>query len=301
MNLGHRAVLRTTVRIAAALLVSLSMNVAVSATPRLVFETVLRGEGEVALRWPIAIASAAPDGIVVAEIAPPSLVVFRLEQDEWQVARSIPLTGTSAAIAGARAGEQYLVATRGPGALFLLDRVKWTLRSIALPSGSRPGAVAGLRDGGFLVHDVGNGQIISLAASGAVSGRTPAPARMVALAAAPDGGFYTVDAVGGRIIHHGPDGTERAAWTLRGDGPRSPFPCALALRGNGEPMALDRHTARLLRLVPGGRVESLGGGRGQMPGRFFYPRGIAALGNERFAIADLGNGRIQIVRLEERD
>lgn len=299
MSVRCRAASRTLLGVAA--LLALVIDVASGATPRLVFEAVVRGEvEEQALRWPIAIASAAPDEIVVAEVARPRLVVFhRDEEGEWRVERSIPVEGTPAAVAGA--GEQYLVATRGPSALFLLHRDDWTLRRIALSRDSRPGALAGLRDGGFLVHDPGTGQIVSLDASGATSGRIPAPAPMIALAASPDGGFYAADAIGGRVTQHRPDGTERAAWSLSNDGPRPPFPGALALSDNGDPIVLDRHTARLVRLAPGGRVESLGGGRGREPGRLFYPRGIAALGGDRFAIADLGNGRVQIVRLEERE
>ncbi len=263
---------------------------------RLVFESVLRGEGDAELRWPVGVAAAAPDEVVAADASGKRLVVFRKSEGGWGALRSLTLPGTPAGIAGS--GERYLVTTRGPEGLFLVDRGTWTLRPLALPRGSRPGALAAAPDGAFLLHDAGSSQILTLSSSGAVTGRRPAAGRVQALAAAPDGGHYAADALGGAVARFGDDGAERASWRLPGDGARSPFPCALAVSGSGPPIVLDRHMARLLRLEAGGRVEVLGGVRGHEPGRLFYPRAAASLSPDRIAIADSGNGRIQIVRLE---
>jgi len=293
---------RRAARLAAVLAVMCALNSDPEAATRLIFESVLHGEGDDALRWPVAVASAAPDELLVADAAGPRLVVFLYArgEEEWRVARSIPLTGAPAAIAGS-AGGSYLVTTRGPAGLFLVDRDNWTLRSIGLPRGSRPGALAAMGDGSFLVHDVGTGQVLKLEASGALAGRVPAPPRLIALAAATDGGFYAADAVGRRVTRHGPDGVERSSWAIPADGPRRAFPGALVVADGGDPVVIDRHTARLLRLKPGGRVETLGGVRGHASGQFFHPRAIAVLTGERVAIADLGNGRVQILRMEERE
>jgi tripartite motif-containing protein 71 len=57
---------------------------------------------------------------------------------------------------------------------------------------------------------------------------------------------------------------------------------------------VDRHGARLVVLDAEGRIEGLGSRRGRDPGLLLFPAGITALPDGRLAVADQGNGRIQI-------
>jgi DNA-binding beta-propeller fold protein YncE len=264
-------------------------------TAPFVFETAVTGSSDRALRWPVGVASASPDEIVVAEaFDPPRLVVFRRIEGGWKDERAVPLPAVPVAIAAA--GERYVVALRGQEGLATLERRGFTLGRLGLPRGSEPRALAAAPDGGLLVLDAAGGQVLVLSAAGGVLRRAPAPAGTRALLAAPDGGFHAAVPAQGVVLRCTPDGATRQTLALPREGPVPAWPQALAAGGGGRLVVLDRHAGRLWLLDASGAPLGSAARSGRDPGQLLFPSALAALDDGRMAVADQGNGRLQIVR-----
>jgi hypothetical protein len=61
-------------------------------------------------------------------------------------------------------------------------------------------------------------------------------------------------------------------------------------------VVVDRHSGRLLVLDVAGTVIGMGSRQGWEPGLLMFPAGITRLSDGTLAVADEGNGRVQVFR-----
>ncbi len=268
-----------------------------AAAPLLVWESAAYGSGDGALRWPCGVASAVPGELLVADAFRPRLVLFREASPDWTSERVIPLAGPPTGIAAA--GERYVVATRGPSALFAVDRLSWSLRPLPLPEGTVLGALAALPDGTVLAYDAAGNQVLAIAANGGVARRIPAPGRVRAIAPGPDGGIDAAYPDEGRVARLGPDGAVSESWTVPGEGPIRAWPSGLAADRGGL-LVLDRHAGRVVALDARGAAVGSGARAGREAGLLWLPAALTLMPDGRVAVADQGNGRVQIFRRADR-
>lgn len=270
----------------------------------LVFEQDLPAVGDEDVRWPVAVAAAGEDELAVADAYGPRLLILRKVGVEWRLHRVLELPGAPAALV--RDGDRYVLALRGEDGLVSFEGADLLQRRVPLPTGVVPGALAtrgaaGSGDAersGLLVYDLAGERVLSMAPDGSV-GRgegVPVGERVSALAPAAGGGFYAALPERGEVRRYDAQGALDATWTLPADGPVPPWPAALAVEPGGDILVVDRHGHHLVVLAADGSLEGLGSRRGWEPGLLLYPAGAARLADGRFAIADQGNGRVQIFR-----
>jgi hypothetical protein len=261
----------------------------------LTFEEALRGSEENEVRWPVALASAGPDELAVADAFGARVLLLRRLGAGWTVARSVTLPGAPAGIAWD--GGRYVVSLRGEGGLTALEGADLLLRRIGLPQGAVPGVLAGVSGGGLLVADVAGGRILRLGAGGDVTGEIPVPGRVTAMVAA-SGGVFAAFGDDGVVRRYGSAGSEEATWRVPPDGPVPGWPAGLAATPGGDLLVADRHNGRIVVFDAAGQVTGFGSRRGWDEGLLLFPDGLALLGDGRLAVADQGNGRVQIFRRE---
>lgn len=262
--------------------------------PRLLtWEESLRGTDEDELRWPVALATASADELVVAEAYEPRLMLFRKIGVSWQLERSIPLPGSPLALVWD--GRRYVAALRGQG-LVAFEPPQLLQRRIALPAGVVPGPLAAREDGSLFLYDLARERVLELDAGGEIVRETRLAQRATALAAAPSGGFWVASAAAGTVASYDAAGQPQATWTLPGEAPVPAWPVALCVEPAGDVAIVDRHGGRILFLDVGGKPVGIGSRRGWEPGLLRFPSAIARLGDGRLVVADQGNGRVQIFR-----
>ena len=167
---------------------------------------------------------------------------------------------------------------------------------MALPAGTVPGALAAAADGGLLVYDAAASRVLALNDAGQAAAETAVSGRLTALAAAAGGGFYAVFADQARIVRYGTRGELLGDWQVPGEAPVPAWPDGLVVEPSGDLLITDRHAGRVVALDATGRLTGIGSARGWKPGRLLSPAGIARLSDGRLAVADRGNGRVQIFR-----
>jgi hypothetical protein len=288
---------RGTVLLMAALLVTgLGLPAAAQSllAPSLVWQGAINGEESSRLRWPMAVASAEEGEVAVADAGDPRLVVFRLAEGEWAAAATVPLPGAPAGMA-AVAGS-YLLSVRGQAGLLEFDREKWTYRVVSLPGGTVPGALAAAPGGGLLVYDDARGLVLHRSRGGEFSNGLAVPGPVRALAAGRGGDFFAAVPHQGVVVHYGPAGEELDRWPVPGVSPSPSWPVGRAAAGGGELLVLDRTGGRVVVLDARGAARGSGSREGWDAGLLSYPAGMALTPDGLLAVADQGNGRIQLFR-----
>jgi hypothetical protein len=264
------------------------------------FEEVVGVDDEQRLVWPTAVASGRNDEIVVADAAGPSLSIFRNRGGGEGWAREAAIELPAPAFSLACGADRYLLSTRTPGILFEFQRPGFVLKELALPAGVVPGAVACLPDGGILVHDLAAGQLVSFGTSLEVRASVALPGAVAALAQGPGGGFYATLPQVGEVRRYAANGEELSAVSVPGLTPTPAWPVGLFVETDGEIVVVDRHGGRIVVIKTNGSWEGSGSRRGWEPGLLRFPADVARLPDGRIAVADLGNGRVQLFRrLEE--
>ncbi len=260
------------------------------------FEQALAGDETLRLRWPTAVAVGGPDEIAVADAAGPSLLIFRDQGggEGWVIQRSIELPAPAYSLScGA---QEYLISTRQPGILLTVGKVDYALRELALPSRITPGAATCLADGELVVHDRAAGQLVVLDRARKVRAAVEMAAAVAAVAPGSGGGFYAALPGAGQIRRYGANGDELSVLAVPGLASAPAWPVGLIVEDNGEVVVVDRHGGRLLVLETSGRWIGSGSRRGWEPGLLRFPADLARLPDGRVAVADLGNGRVQLFR-----
>jgi len=266
----------------------------------LAWDAVLQGDDAYELRWPVAVAAASAGEIAVADAYGSRLVVFSGTGSTWTAERSLTLPGVPLALT--HDGERYVLSLRQGAGLVALEGPDFKLRRLPLPAATVPGAVAAAaRGGGILLYDLAGGEVLALEADGGVAGKTPVAAELTALTAAPDDGFYAVFAAAAQVRRYGPNGEELGRWAVPGAGPVPAWPAGVVVEPGGDLLLADRHGGRIVVLDAGGKISGLGSRRGWEPGLLLLPAGMARLPDARLAVADQGNGRVQIFRRIDRE
>lgn len=264
------------------------------------FEETLSGDDEQRLAWPTAVAARSDDEIAVADAAGPSLWIFHDQGGGVGWGRQAFIELPAAAYSLAFDGDRYLISTRRPGRLLAVEGPGYELRELVLPQEVTPGAVAGLPDGGILVHDLAAGKLLVLGSDLEVRASVALAGTVAALAPGPGGGFYATFPQIGEVRRYGANGEELAVLAVPGLTPAPAWPVGLIVEANGEIVVADRHAGRLLVIETSGRWAGSGSRRGWEPGLLRFPADIARLPDGRIAVADQGNGRVQLFsRLEK--
>jgi DNA-binding beta-propeller fold protein YncE len=261
-----------------------------ASAPRLfVWETVLDGEEDGEVRWPVAVAAASAEELAVADAFGPRLLRFRKDALAWKLERSVPLPGAPVDLAWD--GTRYVASVRGEG-LVAFEGEDLLQRRVPLPDGVVPGALAAPATGGLLVYDVAGGRVIGPGGGAGV----PVAGRVTALAASPGGGFHAAFGAEGEVARYDAAGQEEARWSLPAEGPQPAWPAGLAVEPGGDVLVVDRHGGRVVILDSGGKVVGLASRKGWDAGLLLFPMGAARLPDGRLVVADQGNGRVQVFR-----
>ncbi len=291
----------------------------------LAHEAVVQGSGDAELRWPVAVAAGSTFQLAVADAYGARLILFTetgrgVADSEtagrfasgigWAAAGVVELPATPLAVV--YDGRRYVVALRGHGDLATIPpprsaRLAPGLEpgSLTLPKGTVPGALAATAGGGLLIYDAASGRVLELDDADRLVADTLVDDRLTSLAAAPGGGFYAAFVEPGRgrqarIVRYGTDGRVAEDWRVPGVGPVPAWPDGLVVEPSGLLLA-DRHGGRVLALDGTGRLTGIGSGPGWKPGHLLSPAGMTRLADGRLAVADRGNGRVQIFRSVRQD
>ena len=120
---------------------------------------------------------------------------------------------------------------------------------------------------------------------------------MTFMAAAGRGGdFFAALPHRGEVVHYGPAGGETGRWTVPGVNPSPAWPVGLAATSGGELMVLDRSGGRGVVFDVGGTIQGTGAREGWDAGLLRYPSGLTLCPGGLIAVADQGNGRVQLFR-----
>lgn len=260
--------------------------------PLLVFEDEIRGTEEQDIRWPVAVASGGPDELAVADAHTPRLLLFRRTGGAWKLAGAAGLPAAPAGLAWD--GGRYVLSLRGEGRLLAVEGDNLVLRNVPLPRGTVPGPIDGRLSGGLVVYDLAGGRVLRLEPDGELEEALPVDGRVTALAAAPGDGFFTAVGEAGTVRRHGADGSVEESWTVPTETPAPAWPAGLAAEPGGDLLVVDRHNDRVLVFRVGGTMAGFGSRRGWEPGLIRYPSDVTLVGDGEVAVADQGNGRVQV-------
>ena len=255
----------------------------------------VRTEEGTAVRSPVAVIAISGSEIVVAEATPePRLLKFRLGDGAWTFGGAVPLPAAPADLA--HDGERLLIALRQRAGLVVLESGARAVRRLPVSRDIVPGRIAVARNGNLLVQDVARDRIVELDGNGKVARQMGLPAGVTALAAVPSGGFLITLAAESRVLRYDEEWREEESWSLVGDDFKPAWPAALDVAPDGEILVLDRHSGRILALDSNGRWIGFGGRQGWEPGLLWFPADLARMSDDVIAVADEGNGRVQLFR-----
>lgn len=260
----------------------------------LAWESAFYGPEDDAIRTPVTLASAAADEMVVADLDPPALRVFRKKEGRWSQERKLRLPTAPYALVAQDA--RYVASLRGDGALYALERESWGLRRISLPRGAFAASLAAQGPDGILALDQASHRVLRLSGAGELLGSLDVDEDLRALLPTP-GGFLGLLPARSLALRYSWGGGEPTPLPLSGAAPRDAWPASAIAAASGGFWILDRHGGRILLVSEKWRVVGTGARRGWQEGLLYYPSAIAALGSERVAVADQGNGRVQIFRV----
>jgi len=170
------------------------------------------------------------------------------------------------------------------------------------PDGDRLGAISKITssaDGGIYVLQRRAPQLVRLDARGQVSASWSVPlVDPHGISTSPDGRIYAVDRDGHRVFKLGAGGEPLM---VLGDAaiPRygAPFshPTDVAIADDGDIFVADGYgNSHVHRFSPEGALRRTWGGAGSEPGKFTTPHGICIIGEDRIAVGDRENNRIQV-------
>lgn len=271
-------------------------TVAAQSTPArsLALDITIKGQDAFTLRAPIGLAFASDEELGVIDTHGSRLIVFRLVDGAWQAVRSLELEQAPYDIA--RLDDRYLVSLRADGGLVAVEDPQFQMRKLRLPGGCMPGAIAAARDGGYWVADLAVDRVLLFGAAGGEPRSFAVPPGATRLAASAAGGFYAAYPAEGLLRRYGADGSLLSEWELAGDAPTPAWPDGIVAEARGSLLVVDRHGGRILELDPGGRWIGVGAREGWDAGLLRFPAGLAAMPDGRIAVADEGNGRVQIFK-----
>lgn len=260
----------------------------------LTFMESIKGNEEVELRWPVALAAASAEEIAVADAFGPRLLRFRRIGVSWQLDHSLQLPGAPVDVI--HDGERWVVSMRQGKGLVAFEGPEMLQRPLPLPRNVIPGPLTVFPNGDLLVYDYTGHRVLRLSAEGTLISEAPIVGTVAALAATAAGGFLAAVAAEGSVLSFDANGELSATWDLPASDQIPAWPVGLAVEPGGDIVVVDRHTGRLLVLDATGKVVGLGSRTGWEPGLLLYPAGLARLPNGQFLVADEGNGRAQVFR-----
>jgi len=260
----------------------------------LVFQEELRGTEKVPVGWPLAVAGASDEEVVLADASGPRLLRFRKVGVSWQLDRAVPIGGAPAGLAWD--GRRYVASLRQGAGLVAFEGAELAQRRLTLPRGVVPGAVAAGPGGSLLLYNAAKRSVLRLSPEGAATGEIAVGGDVTALAATAAGGFFAAVAAEGEVRYFDAGGKLAATWKLPAFEQVPAWPTGLAAEPGGNLLVVDRHVGRVLVLDASGQVAGVGSRKGWEPGLLLFPAGIARLPGGLVVVADEGNGRAQLFR-----
>jgi hypothetical protein len=255
----------------------------------------LRLEEEMVMRSPIAVTAIGETGLAVAEVVPvPRVLEFRRSDARWSTVREVPLP--AAPVDLVHDGKRLVIALREPGGMVSLGDGDEDVQRLALDREIVPGHLSPVRNGNLLVHDLASDRVVELNADLQLVREAEVPLGVTALVATPGGGFLIALGAEGRVVRYDSGWALRDSWDLAPDDGKPAWPAGIVALANGEILVLDRHGSRILALDSNGRWVGLGSRRGWDPGLLWFPADLTSLHRGFVAVADEGNGRVQIFR-----
>lgn len=278
---------------------TLSVCLPLSATAPRIFtwEASFRGDQEIGLRSPVDVAAAADNEIGVIDANGSRFIRFRFasEGSWWQPVQVVELPASPLAIA--HANGRYIIALRGTSGLAIIDdESEEKAELMELPDDIVPGELAVDLEGGLLIADLGTARLLWMSADGSASETYPIEASANAVAPRPGGGFLVVSAPNAAVYAYSGDGNLDRSWRIEGIDQVPAWPAAVAVEASGDAVLVDRANGRLMVFNANGDIEGIGANRGWEDGLLLHPRGITRLARGLYAVADEGNGKIQIFR-----
>jgi DNA-binding beta-propeller fold protein YncE len=288
-----------TVGLAVGAILSGAPPAAAQTTPARVlsFLEVLKGTEGAQLRWPVAVAAASDEEIAVADAFGSRLLRFRRVGVSWRVDGTAEMGGTPVALTSD--GRRYVASLRQGKGLAAFEGPALTRRTLPMPRGVVPGALAAYPNGDLLVYDAAGDRILRLSGDGTLTTDVKVEGQVAALAVSASGGFFAAVAAEASVLHYDANGSLANRWTLPDFEHIRAWPVGLAAEPGGTLYVVDRHTARLLVLDASGKLVGLGSRQGWEPGLLLTPAGIARLPGGLLLVADEGNGRAQVFRRAE--
>jgi hypothetical protein len=266
-----------------------------TASPRVfAFMESMKGNEEVELRWPVAVAAASTEEIAVADAFGPRLLRFRRVGVSWQLDKVVELPGAPVDLT--HDGERWVLSLRQGQGLVALEGPELAQRPLPLPRNVVPGPLTVLANGDLLLYDYAGHRVLRLSGEGKLISEAPIEGMVTALAATAAGGFLAAVAAEGSVVSFDANGELSATWDLPASGEIPAWPVGLAVEPGGDVVVVDRHGGRLLVLDATGRVVGLGSRKGWEPGLLLFPAGLVRLPNGHLLVADEGNGRAQVFR-----
>jgi len=261
----------------------------------LVWESTVKGDENLSLRWPVALAHRSAQEIVVADSHAPQLLFFSDSGVTWTPRGTLPLE--SAPVDIAADGDRYVVSLRGNPRLIAVEGDKHQVRRLALPDGVIPGSLATLPGGGVLVHDLNSGSVFSLSQQGSVKEiAEDVGTDLGDLAASAAGGFVATFPASGQVRRFDATGQETGRWPVPPAPPVPAWPVGIILAPSGEMVVADRHGHRLVVLDSTGHVEGIGSRAGWTSGLLRHPSRLDRLPDGRIVVVDQSNGRLQVFK-----
>jgi len=266
------------------------------APPAFAWEESVPGEEEGKLTWPVAVSVAGPDEFAVADNFGNRLLLFRLQEGAagWKMETSaaLPAPATSMTFDG----EKYVVSLRQKGGLLAVERPRLQFRKISTPTQMIPGPVATGPSGSLWVSDAATNNVVMMDSAGKVSQTIPVAGWVSAVTAGPGGGVYVATAQPAQISQYAANGDLVTSWSPLHSNSGLSWPTGLLVDAGGNALVLDRQAGKVLVFQTGGRLAGSFSRRGWESGLLLGPSGFSRFPDGRIAIADLGNGRIQIFR-----
>jgi len=244
---------------------------------------------------PSAVASASERELLVADgMENPRLLLFGKKGVSWQLQSVVTLPSVAHSLAFD--GERWVASLRGGIGLMTFDRADLAARKVPVQPGLVAGPVASTPGGNLLVFDLAAERIIELSRSGQAIREVAIPGYVTGLAADWSGGFLAALADEARVIRFNSEWEQTESWELPPIDDKPAWPVGLTVDEGGKTTVLDRHGGRLLEFDSTGRWVALGSRRGWEPGLLLLPSSFDHLPDGRVAVADEGNGRVQIFR-----
>jgi hypothetical protein len=267
----------------------------VSLPRTLVWEGLIQEDENSDLRHPITLAAGPGTELAVADVHGSRLLFFKDTGVEWTLSTTVELPATPMSLA--HDGDRYLLSLRQSPWLIAVEGERHQMRNMPLPQATVPGSVAALPDGGFLIHDLAQGRVLTMSRGGTVSVKATIGPGAGVLGSTAGGGFYVLFPAAAEVHRYDAEGKEIDRWSVPGAVPVPAWPAGMIIEPSGSVILSDRHGNRLIRLNSGGRPDGIGSRRGWSPGLLLFPSHLSRLADGRVAVVDQGNGRVQIFRL----